>query len=267
MKCIAYCLAKAIPLTNYVHFLQKQNQPLSAFREAVVFECPHGRGTVIVFAYGTVVFWAVAPSLIDQMLKEIKPHCQELLDHPIEDEFSFSYGPTFSVVNDQIVLDQQDPYVMLALSHAFAQSVKLELFEGRVQQAVVQAQFLVDELSSRGKIDLTRKEIAKRIGWLMQQRYSINLHCDVLDTPDFFWDRTELERYYQAGASYLDLSQRVNVLYRRMDTVSDVFEILTTEINHRHSAFLEWIIIVLILIEVMMSFALHWLPDLMKAGA
>jgi uncharacterized Rmd1/YagE family protein len=266
MKCVAYCLAKSIPLAPYVQFLHQQNQPLSAFREAVVFECPHGRGTVIVFAYGTIVFWAVAPSLVEQILKEVEPYCVEPLENPHEDEFSFSYGSTFRVVNDQIVLDQQDLYVMLALSHAFSQSVKLELFEGRVQQAVDQAQLLVDELSARGRIDLSRKEIAKRIGWLMQQRYSINLHCDVLDTPDFFWERTELERYYQAGAAYLDLSQRVNVLYRRMDTVSDVFEVLTTEINHRHSAFLEWIIIVLIMIEVIMSFSIHLLPDFLKAS-
>lgn len=267
MKCIAYCLAKSIPLTAYVQFLQEQNQPLSAFREAVVVEYPHGRGTAVIFAYGTVVFWAVAPSLIQQMINELLPHCIEPLDQPIEDEFSFSYGSVFKVVNDQIVLDQEDPYIMLALSHAFSQSIKLELFENRVQHAVTQAQILVDELSSRGRIDLSRKEIACRIGWLMQQRYSINLHCDVLDTPDFFWDRTELERYYQAGASYLDLGQRVSVLYRRMDTVSDVFEVLTTEINHRHSAFLEWIIIVLIMIEVMMTFMLHWWPDLIRAGA
>lgn len=260
MKCVAYCIAKALHFQDFIKHIQSQGTMVSSFREAAFFDCPNGCGTVVVFAYGAIVFWASTEQDQERLLKEVACFTIEPLDLATRDDFTFSFGHSFKVVNEEIMLDSDEPLVMLALSHAFAQSVKLEYFESCVQQAVDQAQNLIEELSQKGRIHLSRREIAQRIGWLMKQRYSINLHCDVLDTPDFFWDRSELERYYQAGGSYLDISQRVSVLSRRLDTASEIFEILTTEINHRHSSFLEWIIIILILIEVLMSFVTHWIP-------
>jgi uncharacterized Rmd1/YagE family protein len=262
MKCVAYCMAQSLQFQDYLAHLQAQGIQPQFFREAAYFKTIIGSGTAFVFTYGTIVFWAVSQVEQERVLKELGLFLIEPMQNLLRDDFSFSFGPSFQVREDQIVLDSENPLVMLSLSHAFAQSVKLEYFEACVQQAVVQAQTLVDQLSQKGKIYLNRREISKRIGWLMQQRYLINLHCDILDTPDFFWDRGELERYYQAGGAYLDLEQRVSVLYRRLDTASEIFEILTTEMNHRHSSFLEWIIIVLILIEVLMSFITHWLPAL-----
>lgn len=259
MKCTAYCVAASLQFQQLIQHLQDNLTHVTAFREAAFFECP-GAGRAVIFSYGAVVFWATQETQVQQLLSTIREFAVDPIDHPPVDHFSFSIASQFKMADDQIILDSADPLVMLALSHALAQSVKLEFFETRVQQAVKSAQQLVDELSQKGRIHLSRREIARRIGWLMQQRYSINLHCDVLDTPDFFWDSSELEKYYQASIAYLDLSQRVTVLYRRLDTASEIFEILTTEINHRHSSFLEWIIIFLILLEVMMSIAIHWSP-------
>lgn len=45
----------------------------------------------------------------------------------------------------------------------------------------------------------------------------VSLHADVLDTPDFFWDREELEPIYARTCKYLDMEQRVSVLNSRLD--------------------------------------------------
>lgn len=262
MECQAYCIASSLRFQDFLQDSAKgKRAPITSFREAAYFNCLGG-GSAFVFAYGVVVFWATSDEEKMQVINYLKEFAIEPIETMPSDEFTFTFGSVFKVVDDQVQLDSDDPLVMLAMSHAFAQSVKLEMFETRVQQAVASAQQLVDELSLKGRIHLSRKEIARRLGWLMQQRYSINLHCDVLDTPDFFWDSSELETYYKAGIAYLDLSQRVSVLYRRLDTASEIFEILTTEINHRHSATLEWIIILLITLEVIMSFVIHWWPYL-----
>ena len=36
---------------------------------------------------------------------------------------------------------------------------------------------------------MTNDEISKIIGEIFIQRNSVNLHLDVLDMPDFFWER------------------------------------------------------------------------------
>ncbi len=42
-----------------------------------------------------------------------------------------------------------------------------------------------------GQIRLKRTTITKRIGQLFVDRASINLHSDILDHPEFFWEDDE----------------------------------------------------------------------------
>jgi uncharacterized Rmd1/YagE family protein len=52
------------------------------------------------------------------------------------------------------------------------------------------------------------------------------------------------------------------VLYKRLDVIHELFEMLGNELNHQHSSRLEWTIIYLIVIEVVLTVAkdlLKWL--------
>lgn len=86
-------------------------------------------------------------------------------------------------------------------------------------------------------------------------RNSINLHTDILDTPEFFWDHEDLEVFYEKTCHYLDLTARVDVLNKRLDIVKELFEILNDHLEARHSSRLEWVIIILIAVEVAMALA------------
>ena len=96
------------------------------------------------------------------------------------------------------------------------------------------------------------------MGELFIDRSSINLHTDVLDTPEFFWDHPELELYYSTVANELDIETRGQVLNQRLDVIRELFEMLGNELNHQHSSRLEWIIIWLILIEVLITILTHF---------
>lgn len=85
------------------------------------------------------------------------------------------------------------------------------------------------------------------------QRSSVNLHLDVLDMPDFFWERPELEPLYKLTRSYLDLNKRVDILNRRLDVLKELMEILKDQLNTQHASRLEWIVIWLIVLELCIS--------------
>jgi uncharacterized Rmd1/YagE family protein len=76
------------------------------------------------------------------------------------------------------------------------------------------------------------------------------LHYGLLDTPEFFWDYPELEEGYLKLAKYLELQPRIDILTRKLDTIQGLLDMLADEQNHKHSAFLEWIIIVLIAVDI-----------------
>ncbi len=85
------------------------------------------------------------------------------------------------------------------------------------------------------------------------ERNFINVHAEMLDTPEFFWNHPELEPFYRRTAHYLDVNKRIEVLNKRLGVVHELFEILSNELNHQHSSRLELIIISLIVIEVVIA--------------
>ena len=91
------------------------------------------------------------------------------------------------------------------------------------------------------------------MGELFIERSSINLHLDVLDAPEFFWEYPEVEPLYKIMSIYLDISMRVDALNQRLDVLHELLEMLGNELNHQHSSRLELVIIWLIVIEVVMT--------------
>ena len=85
----------------------------------------------------------------------------------------------------------------------------------------------------------------------------INLHYDLLDTPEFFWDYPEFEIYYEKVTNYLDIRSRVEVLNKKVEVIQELFDMLSNEQNHKYSSYLEWIIIVLIGVEIIMGLWEH----------
>ena len=75
----------------------------------------------------------------------------------------------------------------LAVSYAIAQSSIVAIFEERIIQKVADYKFIPETLASVGKIDLSTKSIGMMIGEIFVIRHDLNLHSDILDTPDFFW--------------------------------------------------------------------------------
>ena len=169
------------------------------------------------------------------------------------DEFTYVLGDAPKVIDDEITLPTLDVLTKLAVSHAMAQSVKLGTFEVALHKTFNLTKTIPEDLANYGKISLSRREIRRKMGELFIERSSINLHVDVLDTPEFFWDYPEIEPFYTLVAKYLDLGKRVEVVNQRLDVVHELFEMLGNELNHQHSSRLEWTIIWLIIIEVILS--------------
>jgi len=143
---------------------------------------------------------------------------------------------------------------LLAVSHALAQSVKIDAFEERIETTVQHTKHIPQQLAEEGKVSLSRKEIRKKMGALFLERSSINLHFDILDKPEFFWEYPEVEPLYVMTAHYLDIETRVEVLNQRLGVIHDLFDMLNSEFNHQQSSRLEIVIILLILIEVTVVF-------------
>jgi uncharacterized Rmd1/YagE family protein len=68
-------------------------------------------------------------------------------------------------------------------------------------------------------------DINKRLGQLFTTRAEVNLHSDMLDTPDCFWDRDEYEHVYMRMRKYLELEKRLAVLNQRLDIIKELLDL------------------------------------------
>jgi uncharacterized Rmd1/YagE family protein len=100
----------------------------------------------------------------------------------------------------------------ITISHAIAQSVKLTLFEGLIEETIDSTKHIPLKMAHDGKIHMSRKAINKKIGQLFIMRINVNLVSNVLDTPEIFWSEPALEPFYKAIRGYLEISQR----YRKL---------------------------------------------------
>jgi uncharacterized Rmd1/YagE family protein len=59
----------------------------------------------------------------------------------------------------------------------------------RISQEMEENKRLPLTLARTGSVGLSHNSISKKIGKLFIERNNVNLHFDVLDTPEFFWEQ------------------------------------------------------------------------------
>ena len=250
-QCLTVCLAQSF---RFIELREKllDIRRTQVFRHALIVDFKSGCS--MVFAYGVVVHWNVELDerrALQTLLMEyaIKPDIE-----PQEDNFSYALACEHDrFQHDHIELQSNDVKVLLAISHAMGQSIKLAAFEGHAIDTIRATSHLPESLARDGVIKLNRKAMAKIRGQLFLTKSDIILNYDLLDTPEFFWEHPEYQGTYSMAANYLEIQQRTDVLSKKLETIHELLEMLADEQKHQHSSALEWIIIWLIAVEIVLS--------------
>ncbi len=220
------------------------------------------------FSHGCFVSWGLSKRQEQKWVERTSEFAQGIIPVVETDHFCYRFGEETTVDTherfrvDVITLDSDNPQIKLAISYGLAQSIKLEAFEDAIQDAIKKNSYLPEEIATRGVISLSRRATFKRMGELFLARSSINLNSEFLDTPEFFWRNPNLEPFYIMTKKFLDIPSRVMALNQKLDVLQELFDILNSQLQHRHSSMLEMIIILLILIEIglnLIEMGVKWL--------
>ena len=223
-----------------------------------------GAQEIFVFEFGAAVFWGFSKSEDTEYIDYIRRFVMKgmLSDkefEQVEDDMGFvtsSEAEAISIANDVITLPESTVEKQrLAVSYAIAQSTILGLFEARVEKKVIEYKYIPETLANRGRIFLSNTKIGKMIGEVFVIRHDLNLHSDILDTPDFFWKEEKVEPEYKMVMRYLEMDGRVTILNTRLDMLRELLDVLQQQMESAHATKLEWIVIWLILIEIAIEVA------------
>ena len=197
MRVVAYCTSTGFNINKLAAYL-KSSYRATRIREVLhthisfkqqtadKVESEEKGGDVFFFPFGALVCWGLSEDQEQQILEEIRPFEQQRIDLLEEDVFYYIYGEQAKSEDDEIVLPNHDSLTKLAFSHGLAQSVKLSVFEQTIQKTIHLTKELPELLATQGSIKLSRQDIRRMMGRLFIDRSSINLHQELLDTPEFF---------------------------------------------------------------------------------
>jgi len=253
MQLRAYCGALSYELIRLKESMESRYK-VRTIRDVLQIDIDED-AKVFIFEYGTSLFWNVSYDDEKRIFDEIASFEISKLENRVVDDFEYVKNidnVSFKIQLDTIYLTCKEEDEMLAISHGIAQSLKLASFEESIQKTIEDTKFLPESLAKSGTITLSRKATAKLRGRLFLEKSNILLHSELLDTPEFFWEYPELEGYYNTTISYLDVRPRIEVLNKKLGVIQELLTMLADEQNHKHSSFLEWIIIILIAFEILL---------------
>jgi uncharacterized Rmd1/YagE family protein len=216
------------------------------------------KNDLFIFDYGVIIMWGYTVKEEQAFLDDLARFESEKLsaeDIQVE-EFNYYITKLYQprIYNDFITLRDDSNYMLkLSILHALAQSVKILLFEELVDNTIEDTQDIPQQIAHTGKVQMSRDEIMKLIGELFILRININLHGSVLDLPELMWAEPHLEPIYQAMRGYLEINQRVELLNQRLEVISDLLQMLKEQLGHLHEENLEFIVVVLVAVEVLVS--------------
>ncbi len=196
---------------------------LAAF-EADAFVFRDGACTSLIFVLdfgvlyddvlGSAVFWNARDQDIAEFLGDVKPF--ETRPPPVTEfeEMPFKFGPSARVKSGALLLTADaDPREIarekMAYSYGLQRSVRLAVMEEAVDDAIGGMRDIPHALLTHGRLKMNKTEVMRSLGKLLGLRGTINMHSDLLETPDVYWEYPRLEELYIMVGREMDLVARI----------------------------------------------------------
>ncbi len=202
--------------------------------------------------FGTVTFWNVPGRLRQQFLAEVQPYVKNKKEHYPYDEDTrvLIGGGVEKVTFEKVYSAHLNVEKIKIISYVLSQSVALERYEDDIERNLSEFEMVVDNLKTKGKALFSEKKLLKQIGRVFSVKQTTVVHLALFDKPESIWESPDLETLYNRMSSEYDLKVRFDVLDKKIDYLSDISKMMMEFLAEKRNAFLETIIIVLIIFEI-----------------
>jgi len=216
---------------------------------------PQQGSYVYLARFGGVVFWNCPEPLIRQVHGELRslPGLQGL-EEQARDFLKVRAGAPEDLVEfNEVELRDLTLEKLGIVSLALAQSVTLEHFESAVSRVLARFQPVVETLSRDGRLTLPHREVLRLVGFAMEVRAAVLNNLTLFDDPPETWESEALAHLDGALYDQFDLEERLGAIREKLAYLHDAGTTFRGLLDTRKDQRLEWIIILLILVEILMS--------------
>jgi len=211
---------------------------------------------VYLYYFGGVVFLDCTDEIIRDFSREMAKITENFKGFPnikYQEHYSLRIesGGALTITNDCAVMPHPDRAFIDIIAFVIAKSVALERIEAQVDKVLDEMEGLI-ALLDQGRLGIPDKRLAKLASKILNFKYRSIAYIMVLDKPEITWDNPEANRLYLTMANLFEMNQRYLDIRHKSETLMDITEVFTSLSHARRSSRLEWIIIILIAIEIVL---------------
>jgi len=204
-----------------------------------------------IFKYGVVSFFNIPPLEISETLDAFSKFAVHPFEEKLSEEIQVeSGGARNQVFFNKVVLGEMDKDSIQLIMLNLSQSVAMDFYEEISENILTDTKQHTNVLETKGKLDIGGQKLRRYIGKTLNIKNQIAENLYILDSPLVTWDNETLNKLDQDLKKMFDLSDRYETIRERLEIIRENLELFKDMMQHRQSSTLEWIIIILILVEV-----------------
>lgn len=206
---------------------------------------------IYVFKYGIVCFLGYNEVEMTAFIQVITPYCRNMLAPRLSDEFDIeTRASKMNFGFNKIELEKTDVDSLRLIMLNVSQSVALDHFSQQTNILMEETNYHTQILEKKGKLDLTGNNLKKYIGRTLNVKNKIAEHLYIFDSPEETWEDENLNKLDIGLKKTFDLQARFRTIQEGLEIVKENLELFKDLLQYRNSIVLEWIIIILIFVEV-----------------
>ncbi|OAY68113.1 Sporulation protein RMD1 [Ananas comosus] len=212
---------------------------------------------MIVFQYGSVVLFNVSDHEADGYLKIVEKHASGLLPEMRKDDYAVVEKPTLETWMqgglDYIVLKNLSIDGIRTIGSVLGQSIALDYYIRQVDGMVAEFTDINRGMEKTGTFTMKRKKLFQLVGKANTTLADVILKLGLFERSDIAWKNANYAQIWEYLRDEYELTQRFGNLDFKLKFVEHNIRFLQEILQNRKSDFLEWLIIILISVEILIS--------------
>lgn len=213
------------------------------------------QGCAVLFRYGVVVLFALAPLEEASLLKHIEPLVGAQFSQPEVEEVEICLDASKGEQMDNGIIILPEPSIerLQIIADILAKSVVLAYYEASIAEIFDRIEPLAVSLQQEGRGWHKGKELIRYIGGALLTDHRMVGRVEVGEKPELLWEQPALERLYGRLEDEYEIQERHRALERKLDLISRMAETLLDLLQHNRSLRVEWYIVILIVLEILLT--------------
>jgi uncharacterized Rmd1/YagE family protein len=212
---------------------------------------------VYAFNFGALVFVNVSSDERSGILEAVQHHFPREPHPPLEEDFLIEVRPdaVMETEFDRVVLPAITPAALEVIATVLAQSVSIDYYDEDVQAILNRIGAIAGEVAEKGSPRGRTRDLTRFIGAAIASQVEMIESIALLDKPDLTWEDEAADRLHDKLRAVLEIPERYKALEVKLQTIRESLQTLIELGSSRRMLFLETAIVLLIVLEIVMSFA------------